>query len=80
MTKQFMLGFGAAVVGMAIAWLLGIVSSQENCQKQALAEYHAAELTSCLKATEGTDQTCRIEYLRDRTNTIYSAKVVKEAK
>ena len=80
MNKQFLWGFGIAIVGFAIAWLLGIANSQEDCQKQSLAEYHAVELKSCLEATEGTDQTCRIEYLKDRTDTIYGAKVVREAK
>lgn len=43
-----------------------------------LAKLHEAELTACLESTKGTDTTCRIEYLRDRTDTIYAAKVIKE--
>ena len=43
-----------------------------------LAKLHEAELTACVEATKGTDKTCRIEYLKDRTDTIYAAKVIKE--
>ena len=73
MRKGFRWGIGSAIVGIAIAWLLGIANNQELEQKASLEEMHKAEIEACI-AENGE---CRIEYLRDRTNTIYAAKVVK---
>lgn len=80
MTKQFLWGFGAALTGVALAWLLGIAFNQENDQMEKLARLHAAELSTCWSEVEESGGTCRIEYLRDRTNTIYGAKVIREVK
>lgn len=76
--KGFFWGFGVAIIGIAIAWLLGIVSKQEQAQIDALAELHSKELTACLEQA-GAGTTCKIEYLRDKTDTVYGARVVKEA-
>lgn len=73
MRKGFRWGLGAAIVGVAIAWLLGFVHCEEKAQKDRLAELHEAELKACM-AEYGN---CRIEYLKDRTDTIYAAKVVR---
>jgi len=60
--------------------LLHVVGAQEQAHMEKLARLHAAELSTCWSAVEETGGTCRIEYLRDRTGTIYSAKVVREVK
>lgn len=74
MRRGFRWGVGAAVVGLAIAWLLGIAKCQEEVNKASLKEMHEAELNACI-AQFGK---CRIEYLKDRTDTVYSAKVVRD--
>lgn len=76
--KGFMWGIGACATGFALAWLIGIANNGEQANKEKLAEMHKAELTACMEATKGTNQTCRIEYLKDRTDTIYAARVIKE--
>ncbi len=76
--KGFMWGIGACAAGFALAWLLGIANNGEQANMKKLAKLHEAELTACLESTKGTDKTCRIEYLKDRTDTIYAAKVIKE--
>ena len=78
--KGFMWGFGASIVGLALAWLLGLVHSQEQAQMDRLAQLHAAELSTCWSQVEETGGTCRIEYLKDRNDTIYGAKVIREVK
>lgn len=78
--KGFLWGIGACVTGIAIAWLLGIVHDGEQANMKKLAETHQAELIACLTVAKDTGETCRIEYLKDRTDTIYGAKVVREAK
>lgn len=77
--KGFMWGVGAAIAGLAIAWLLGIVNSEEQAHKDKLAELHSAELSACWAEVHEHGGTCKIEYLKDRTDTIYAAKVVREA-
>ena len=75
----FKWGFGLAVAGFAFAWLLGIANTNDQCNKDKLAELHAGELSACWAEVEANGGTCRIEYLKDRTDTIYAAKVVREA-
>ena len=78
--KGFMWGIGAAAIGLAIAWLLGLAGSGEQANKDKLAELHKAELVACQAEVAERGGTCRIEYLKDRTDTIYAAKVVREDK
>jgi hypothetical protein len=75
----FKWGLGVAIIGFALAWLLGIAGSQEQAQKDKLAELHSAELSACWSEVNQHGGTCRIEYLKDRTDTIYGAKVIREA-
>ena len=70
------IGLGIAIVGFALAWLLGIANNNEQANKDKLAELHSAELASCWNEVHENGGTCRIEYLKDRTDTIYGAKVV----
>lgn len=68
-----------AFIATAIfAGLLIIARNQDKANLDSLASLHEAELTACIKETENTGETCRIEYLKDRTDTVYAAKVVKE--
>lgn len=76
--KSFMWGFGVAIVGFALAWLLGLVNSGEQANKDKLAELHAGELKACWEQVEQTGGVCRIEYIKDRTDTIIGAKIIKE--
>ena len=70
-----------AFIATAIfAGLLIIAHGQDQANLDKLASLHEAELTACMKETAGTGETCRIEYLKDRTDTVYAAKVVREAK
>ena len=77
--KNFFYGFGAALVGIALAWLLGIVAKEDQAQLDALTALHAKELSTCW-AEVGVGETCKIEYIRDRTDTVIGAKVIKESK
>ena len=43
-----------------------------------LTALHAGELKACIEETKDQGISCRIEYLKDRTDTIYAARVVKE--
>lgn len=70
----FAWGLGFAIVGFALTWLLGIANDGDQANKDKLAEMHQAELTACIES----GSKCRIEYLKDRTGTIYAARVVKE--
>lgn len=71
-------GFGLAIAGVAIAWLLGIANGQEQANKDRLAELHSAELSACWAEVNEKGGTCKIEYLKDRTDTIYGAEVIWE--
>ena len=66
------------VLLIIVCVLVHISKGQEEAQMEKLSRLHAAELSTCWSAVEETGGTCRIEYLRDRTGTIYSAKVVRE--
>lgn len=57
--------------------LICIAKEQDRANIQKLDETHAAELEACRK-TALKGETCRIEYLSDRTGTIYGARVVRE--
>ncbi len=70
----FAFGIGCALVGLAIAWLLGWVVRDDCAQKDRLRKMHEAELSACIKE----HGKCHIEYLKDRTDTIYAAKVVAD--
>lgn len=71
------LGLALAIAGLALAWLLGLATTNEQHQMDALAELHAKELATCWQSIED-GQVCKIEYIRDRTDTVIGAKVVKE--
>lgn len=73
----FRWGFGVAIAGIALAWLLGIAGSNEQQQLDALAELHSKELATCWQSIE-EGQVCKIEYIKDRTDTVIGAKVIKE--
>ena len=47
-------------------------------QQDKLAQLHAGELSACWKEVEEKGGICRIEYIKDRTDTIIGAKVVRE--
>lgn len=69
-----------AFIATAIfAGLLIIAHNQDQANKDKLAELHASELSACWNEVKENGGTCRIEYLKDRTDTIYGAKVVREA-
>lgn len=70
------IGLGIAVLGFALAWLLGIANSNDQANKDKLAELHSAELSACWERVSEEGGTCRIEYLKDRTDTVYGARVV----
>lgn len=72
------LGIAFAAIAIAVAWLLGIAGRQEEHSKATQAELHSAELATCWDKANTEGGVCRIEYLRDRTDTIYAAKVVYE--
>lgn len=74
----FKWGFALAIAGIAIAWLLGIINANDQANKDKLAELHAGELSACWAEVKESGGTCKIEYLKDRTDTIYGAKVVRE--
>lgn len=74
----FKLGVAFMVVATAIAWLLGLAGKQDEQNKTALAELHSAELSTCWAKANEYGGSCRIEYLKDRTDTIYGAKVIYE--
>lgn len=73
----FKWGIGVAIVGVAIAWLLGLANANDQQNKDKLAELHAGELSACWAEVEAKGGTCKIEYLKDRTDTIYGAKVIR---
>lgn len=75
----FKLGLGLAILGFALAWLLGIANNNDQANKDKLAELHSAELSACWNEVHEHGGTCRIEYIKDRTDTIIGAKVLREA-
>lgn len=75
----FKWGFGTALVGIALAWLLGVAHTNDQQNLDALANLHAKELAQCWSEIED-EQVCKIEYIKDRTDTVIGAKVTKEAK
>ena len=72
--KKVLIILGLIIGGIAIKSALVM----ENQQKDQLANLHAKELSVCWEKAVENGGTCRIEYLRDRTNTIYGAEVIME--
>lgn len=72
--KKVLIILGLIVLGMIIKSSLAM----ESQQKDQLANLHAKELSVCWEKAVENGGTCRIEYLRDRTNTIYGAEVIME--
>ena len=68
----------AIVVGMILAVLIVIACKQDEANKAKLSQLHAGELAACWQEVQSSGGTCRIEYLKDRTDTVYAAKVVRE--
>ena len=69
-----------AFIATAIfAGLLIIAHKQDQANKDALANLHATELAQCWAEIED-GQVCKIEYIKDRTDTVIGAKVTKEDK
>lgn len=62
---------------IALGCLFAIARKQEQQQMDTLANLHAQELALCWNEIED-GQICKIEYIYDRTNTIVSAKVIKQ--
>lgn len=68
-----------AFIATAIfAGLLVIAGKQDQANKDKLMELHSAELSACWNEVQEHGGTCRIEYIKDRTNTIIGAKVIRE--
>lgn len=74
------IGIAFMIVAIAVAWLLGIANKQDQSNKDALAELHASELSACWDEVRENGGTCKIEYIKDRTDTIIGAKVIREGK
>lgn len=72
--KKVLIILGLIVLGMIIKSSLVM----EKQQKDQIASLHAQELSICWEKAIENGGTCRIEYLRDRTNTIYGAEVILE--
>lgn len=70
----------AVIAGMILALLIVIACKQEEANKDKLSQLHAGELAACWQEVQDKGGNCRIEYLKDRTDTIYAAKVVREVK
>lgn len=68
----------AIIVGIILAMLIVIACKQEQANKSKLTELHAGELAACWQEVQEKGGTCKIEYLKDRTDTIYGAKVIRE--
>lgn len=62
---------------IALGCLFAIARKQEQQQMDTLANLHAQELAVCWSEIED-GQICKIEYIYDRTNTVVSAKVIKQ--
>lgn len=70
-----------AFIATAIfAGLLFIAHKQDQQNKDTLASLHAGELSACWDEVKEQGGTCRIEYIKDRTDTIIGAKVIREGK
>ena len=76
--EGFKLGIAFMLIAIAVAWLLGIANKQDQENKDALAQLHAGELSACWAEVKETGGTCRIEYIKDRTDTVIGAKVIRE--
>lgn len=69
-----------AFIATAIfALLLIIAHNQEKANQEKLAQLHAGELSACWQEVKEHGGSCRIEYIKDRTDTIIGAKVIMEA-
>ena len=68
----------AVIAGIILALLIVVACRQEDANKRKLSELHAGELAACWNEVQEKGGSCRIEYLKDRTDTIYAAKVVRE--
>lgn len=68
----------AIIAGIILALLIVVACRQEDANKRKLSELHAGELAACWNEVQEKGGSCRIEYLKDRTDTIYAAKVVRE--
>ena len=71
-------GIGFSIVAIMLAWLCGVAFKGDQKQQDKLAQLHAGELSACWKEVEEKGGICRIEYIKDRTDTIIGAKVVRE--
>lgn len=72
-------GIIAALVTTILAILIFIACKQDQANKDRLNELHAGELSACWQEVQEKGGICRIEYLKDRTDTVYGARVIREA-
>lgn len=67
-----------AFIAVALfAGLLVIAHNNDKANEDKLAELHAAELSACWNEVKEQGGSCRIEYIKDRTDTVIGAKVVR---
>lgn len=76
-TENIIITIGIVMMAIALGLLFNIAKQNDQRQLDALANLHAQELAHCWNEIED-GQICKIEYIKDRTNTVVSAKVIKE--